>query len=140
VLQQRPKVWGQHLPGALLVLLHIHGGRVLAHEEAIGGDAQGIEVIGGGGRVVAVAMTGQADVEQAGLRREVGRSAGRKRLPGEALGALEVSGAEVDEHREAVRQLYKYVVALDVAVHGPSGMQGFQGASQVSQHPAQLLA
>jgi hypothetical protein len=139
-LQQGPEVRAEDVPGAFLILSCIHGRRVLAHDEPVGGDAQGIEVIRGSGWVIAIAVASQADVEQASLRREVFRSERSQRLPGEAGSPLEMAGAEVDEHRQPVRQLYQYVVALHVAVHSACGMKRFQGTSQLSQHPAQLLA
>jgi hypothetical protein len=117
-LQQRPEVGAEDVPGALLILPRIQWRRVLTHEEAIGRDPQGIEVIRGSGWVIAIAVASQADVEKAGLRGEVFRSERSQRLPGEAGSSLKVTGAKVDEHRQPVRQPYQYVVPLDVAVHG----------------------
>jgi hypothetical protein len=113
-------------------------GRVLAHEEAIGRHAQCVEIICVRGRVVGVALVGGAKVEEEGLGGEIGEGEGRESFPGEARGALEVSGAEVDEEGACVRVADQDVVALDVSVRGVGGMERGEGMSDVCQEPEEL--
>ena len=122
------------MPGALVILPQRRTEGILPGDEPVGCDPQRVHVIRRPAQVTGALGVPGAALEQPRFGRTVGRRPRRQALPRQPRGGWIVPGAEVHQHRPAVRTPHPDIVALDVPVHRAPAVRGLERPRQLRQN------